>query len=175
MKPDKNHVTAMVGATDAKLDELTRLAPAPGADPDAPPGTDAPDAPDQGDRPKSVEMTPEGEARAVLDVVLSLALPFYPALEEVYTDDAKAKIAAAAGPVMAKYNWTLDKFLARWMAEINLAFVALPVLSRTVIVVRAANAEKKATKKPEQEKKPEQLPAAPEPVGANAPVTAGST
>lgn len=168
MKPDKAHVSVMVSTADAKLDELTR-APDPAAAPDA-------TTPPLGDRPESVEMTPEGEARAVLDTVLSLALPFYPALDQVYTDDAKAKIAAAAGPVMAKYNWTLDKFLARWMAEINLVFIALPVLSQTVIVVRAANAEKRAAKKPEQEKKPE-APApekTPEPVGSSAPVVAGS-
>jgi len=176
MKPDKNHVAAMARAADAKLDDLTKpdaQAEEPATAPPAP--ADSVQAGEEGGgSPAAAQaMTPEQEARAVLEVLVGLALPFYPALGQVYTDDTKAKIAAAAGPVMAKYNWTLDKFLARWMAEINLAFVALPVLLQTVQVVRAANAEKKAAKEAGQEKKPEPA-ASTEPVSSNAPLVAGS-
>ena len=68
------------------------------------------------------------EARALVDMTAALGSMLWPSLEKVWTDPTRAKLAEAAGPLLAKYSITAGSLFAEWEAEIRFALVAVPVL-----------------------------------------------
>lgn len=86
-------------------------------------------------------LSPEQEARALIDVAVASVVPFFPALEEVYTDEAKGKLAAVSAPLMAKYGVTVASLFARWKEEIEFSIVAAPLLIQTLKAIQASRAK----------------------------------
>ena len=89
-------------------------------------------------------LSPEEEARGVIDLVLSLAAPFFPSLDKVYTEETKDRLVKSAAPLLAKYNISLLILFAKWKEEIDFAFIAAPLVLQTVRAVqtdRAARAK----------------------------------
>lgn len=92
----------------------------------------------------TVPMSPEDEARDLIQFGLSLFAPLYPSLERIYTPDKQARLAAVTGPLMAKYNLSLGAIFEKWGPEINFAIVALPLAAETAKAVKAENAAREA-------------------------------
>lgn len=100
-------------------------------------------------------VTPEEEALALVEILWGVIEPVYPSLSKIYTDEARARLARAAAPLMQKYNFSVR--LAKWQEEIDFAFVALPLALQTVRAIQADNAAR-ALKKPAA---PNEAPPAP--------------
>lgn len=111
--------------------------PAPGADPGQP-GAEPGPAP---------TFTPIEEARGAVDLAVEMLLPFYPGLDQVYTEQARDRLARTAGPLLAKYGISITAWFKRWKEEIEFTFVATPMILRTVQVVQATNAARAEAKK----------------------------
>jgi hypothetical protein len=76
-----------------------------------------------------------------VSMMLGLAVPIlsklYPSLENVYTEQACAQIAASVGPVLAKYNVNLADWGSSYKEEIGALFVCGPIAWATVQAVKA--------------------------------------
>ncbi len=95
------------------------------------------------------------DAREFIDFVVDSLAAAWPWLNQIYDQDAKARLTAAAAPVMKKYDFNLDTLFATWGAEVRLAAVALPLGARTWLGVkdyRAHLAAEAAKAKAEPEK-----------------------
>lgn len=92
-------------------------------------------------------LSPIEEARGVIDLAVSLAVPFYSSLDAIYTDDARDRLARAAAPLLAKYGISIGSLFARWKEEIDFAFVALPLVLQTLQAIKAENLRKKLSEK----------------------------
>ena len=127
---DFNALTHEAAAVDAAADAQT--APPPEAEAVA------------GESQADQVLSPEAEARGVIDLALSLAAPFFPSLDKVYTEETKDRLVKSAAPLLAKYNISLLILFAKWKEEIDFAFVAAPLVLHTVRAVqtdRAARAK----------------------------------
>ena len=122
---DLNGVRAEAAAVDAEVIESVAAASpeAAGGEPPQPPVAD-----------------PVAEARGLVDTLIAVAVPFFPGLDQVYTPEARQRLAEAAGPLMAKYNFTVGGLFDKWKEEINFGFVALPLVLQTVRVITAQRA-----------------------------------
>jgi hypothetical protein len=128
---DFNALTSEAAAVDAAADAQT--APPPEAEPVT------------GEAQSDQVLSPEAEARGVIDLALSLAAPFFPSLDKIYTEETKDRLAKSAAPLLVKYNISL--LIAKWKEEIEFAFVAAPLVLQTVRAVqsdRAARAKASA-------------------------------
>jgi hypothetical protein len=85
-----------------------------------------------------------GEARAAVDTFAALAVGYAPAAGDLWDDAAKSRIAAALGPVMEKYGFSLGAL----PPELTLIIVAGPVLYQTSKIIAAQMADQKAKDKP---------------------------
>lgn len=168
MKNESQKLANRAAAIDAQAKEVT----APPPEPEVEQGQDAQQAPplEVGAEAASVEqqaapaISPEQEARSLVDMAVELALPWYPALAQVYTEDARARLAVAAAPLMAKYNVSVGSIFDQWREEIGFALVALPIALQTVKVITAERARKamssqaQASESPKAEQPPEKTP-----------------
>lgn len=136
---DLTHLKNEAMAVDAEAEALT--APPAG---ELPPGADAP--------AQEPALSPIEEARGLIDLGVSLAVPFFPSLDKVYTADAKDRLARAAAPLLEKYGLSISSLFAKWKEEIDFAFVALPLVLQTVRAVQADRAAKVKADKEEAEK-----------------------
>lgn len=96
------------------------------------------------------------EAKNLIEFAHGLYVPLFPSLEKVYTPDVRARIAAAAAPVMQKYSFDLGAFFGRFGPEIGLVMVVVPLVPPTITAVRADRAARDAEKstKPANDKIP---------------------
>lgn len=62
-----------------------------------------------------------------LELVRAGLVGLKPSLEPALPDAALRRIADRAVPVMAKYGWSVDGFLAKWGPELGLAAACFPV------------------------------------------------
>lgn len=106
--------------------------------------TVAPAAPPPDAAPPAPAVDPTAEAADLIRFAVSLFVPLYPSLERVYSEQAQARLAAAAGPVMAKYGWTMGGLFEKWGPEINLAIVGIPLAIETSKAIRADTADRVA-------------------------------
>ena len=140
-KKEKGALALKAAALDAEVEaEAT-----PPPDPDPAPGVD-PDAPGVEPGP-APGFTPLEEARGAIDLAVEMLLPFYPALDQVYTEPARDRLARTAGPLLEKYGISITAWFKRWKEEIEFAFVATPMILRTVQIVQATNAARAEAKK----------------------------
>lgn len=86
---------------------------------------------------------PVQEAKGLVDTAVAIAVPFCPALEKIYDEAARDRLARAAAPLMAKYGVSVGGIFAKWKEEIDFAFVALPLALATIQAVKAQQAAKK--------------------------------
>jgi hypothetical protein len=70
----------------------------------------------------------DAEARDVIEFAHALFTPVYPTLAQVYTTEAREKIAAAAGPLMRKYSFTLGVIGPELMFVIAVAPLIVPTV-----------------------------------------------
>jgi hypothetical protein len=75
--------------------------------------------------------------RMMLDMAVPMLAAMYPSLEEVYTDDVKAKVAMVLGPVMAKHGVSLKEWGGKYGEEIAAVFVCGPIAMATYKGIRA--------------------------------------
>lgn len=85
-----------------------------------------------------------GEARAAVDTFAALIVGYAPAAAELWDNDAKKCIAAALGPVMEKYNFSLNAL----PPELTLIIIAGPVLYQSSKCIATQAAEQKAKARP---------------------------
>jgi hypothetical protein len=90
------------------------------------------------------------EAKQLLDFMCASLFPISPSLEKVYTPEARSKIVAAAGPLLAKYDFSFLRWLAKYAPELNFAMATLPLVVPTIDAIKADRA---AAKKREAEEK----------------------
>lgn len=119
----------ILAAEAAAVDAETAPAVAPAA-----PGQEAPAAP----------VDSAAEAADLIRFAVALFVPLYPSLERVYSETAQRRLAQAAGPVMAKYGWTVGGLFEQWGLEINLAIVGIPLVGETSKAIRADSAARAA-------------------------------
>jgi hypothetical protein len=157
---------------DLKVVQAGEIPPGPGDEiPPIPGSTDAPAPGGEAPAPEPV-LSPEEEARSVIDLGVELAVPFYASLEAVYTPEVRDRLARAAAPLLKKYNISLGSIFARYKEEIDFAFVALPILLQTGRAIAQEYARKKLFNKDPREIVPgEEVPATDLP--ENAPLVAG--
>lgn len=91
-------------------------------------------------KPPAAPIDYHREARMMLDTAAAVAGPFVPCIPRIWTDDKRAAVAAALGPVLKKYGFTLGDFMGQWQAEVTLAMVAGPLVLETVRAIRAERA-----------------------------------
>jgi hypothetical protein len=107
---------------------------------DAELGAQTPEARAEAQAAELVGTLAEENVRGV-GMILALAVPvlskLYPSIEAVYTDEACGEVAAALGPVLAKYNVNLKDFGGRWQEEIGAAIVCGPIAWATVQAIKA--------------------------------------
>lgn len=134
MSSDDAKIKNRAAAVDAQAAEVTAAPEPVEAAPEAPavdaPATEAP------------PISAEEEARGLIDVIVASVVPFFPAIESVYDDAARARLAAVTAPLMKKYNLSATSIFDRWKEEIAFAFVALPLALKTAEVVKAERAKK---------------------------------
>jgi hypothetical protein len=90
------------------------------------------------------------EARGTVDMFAAMVVGYAPKAESVWTEQAKARTAAALAPVMEKYNFSFGAM----PPELTLMIVAGPLLWQSSRIVAAQMAEEKAkaeAKKPKDE------------------------
>ena len=90
------------------------------------------------------------EARGMVDLFAAMAVGYAPKAESVWTEQAKARTAAALVPVMEKYAFSMGAM----PPELTLIIVAGPMLWQTSKIVAAQMAEEKAKAKPKEKDKP---------------------
>ena len=90
------------------------------------------------------------EARGMVDMFAAMAVGYAPKAESVWTEQAKARTAAALVPVREKYAFSLGAM----PPELTLIIVAGPLLWQTSKIVAAQMAEEKAKTKPKEKDKP---------------------
>lgn len=71
-----------------------------------------------------------------------LAVP-YPSLSAIWTDEARAAVAASAAAVCEKHGWLAGGFMGDWGAEVALLVTAGPLVVASVAAARADTAERK--------------------------------
>lgn len=106
--------------------EANAIAPELPPDPNAPPP------------PAPVDFI--SDAADLTSMIFEGCAAFYPSTGPILAPK-QAKFAAALGKVMEKRNWSLAAFMARWGAEIELAFVGASIaipLSKAIEHDRAA-------------------------------------
>lgn len=104
------------------------------------------------------------EAKEFIDFVVDSLAAAWPWLNQIYDQDAKARLTAAAAPVMKKYDFNLDRLFASWGAEVRLAAVALPLGARTWVGIKEYRAHLAAeAAKPKADQAPAAGAAAPAP------------
>jgi hypothetical protein len=130
----EDELLAAAGAIDAQRDQVDSLVAEVAATP-----TSAPGAPDFA-----------VEARGCVDLFCSIMFPLYPSLEAVYTPEARARVVAALAPVLAKHQFTLAALFGKWGPEINLAFVALPLVNPSIDAIKADRAARAAERAKEK-------------------------
>ena len=139
-KKEKDALALKAAALDAEA-EAAATPPLPDTDP-------APDVDPPGAEPGPAPgFTPLEEARGAIDLAVEVLLPFYPALDQVYTEPARDRLARTAGPLLEKYGISITAWFKRWKEEIEFAFVATPMILRTVQIVQATNAARAEAKK----------------------------
>lgn len=99
--------------------------------------------PPPGDAPPEPVLSPLEEARSLIDVIVSVATPLLPAIETIYGDDARARLAKVSAPLMQKYGWSVGGAFAKWKEEIDFAFVAVPLVLATMKAWKADQERKK--------------------------------
>lgn len=131
---DDAKIKNRAAAVDAQAEEAT-AAPepieVPAVDVEAPPSV-----------AEAPAISPEDEARGLIDVIVASVVPFFPSLESVYDEEARARLAAVTAPLMRKYNLSASSIFDRWKEEIAFAFVALPLAMKTAEAVKAERAKK---------------------------------
>lgn len=138
MKP----AAAPKSAADAQLEQLAGAVDADAA------ALEQPAAAAQAGEPAAPAVNFNEEAKQLVTFAADLATGFWPSLAEVYTLERRTAITAALVPVLAKYDFTLARVFERWGPEINLAFVALPLVTPTLAAIRADQAKKAEADKP---------------------------
>lgn len=88
------------------------------------------------------------EARNLIEFAVTLFVPLFPSLANVYTDAAKVALANASAPMMEKYNMSMGGLFEKWGPEINFAMVSFPLGLQTYRAIQADLAERRE-KKPE--------------------------
>lgn len=109
--------------------------------------TAAPVMQEPGQTETALPADPASEAADLIRFAVALFVPLYPSLQAVYHDAAQAKLAQAAGPVMAKYGLTMGGLFEKWGPEIQLAIVGVPLAIETGKAMRADNAARLAAAK----------------------------
>jgi hypothetical protein len=72
------------------------------------------------------------EARDLVEFLHSLFVPLYPSLATVYSPAVRARIAATAGPLMQKYDFTLGRF----GPELAFGIVVVPLIAPTMQAIK---------------------------------------
>lgn len=116
-----------------------------------------PAAAGQADAAPAVPVDYVAEARGVVDIAAELLATVGPRTEAALTEERRARIAGAAGPLMQKYGLSLGVVFERWGAEINFLFAAVVVGRPIAAAINADLSESRA------EKGAEQRPADPQP------------
>lgn len=103
------------------------------------------------------------EARGTVDMFTAMMVGYAPKCETVWTEQAKARTAAALAPVMEKYGFNFGAL----PPELTLIIVAGPLLWQSSRIVAAQMAEDKAKAAKEKPKpeKPDPMTMAAQPVG----------
>jgi hypothetical protein len=70
----------------------------------------------------------DAEARDIVAFAYAMFAPIYPSLEAIYTVDARARIVAAAAPLMRKYAFTLGVVGPELMFVIAVAPLIVPTM-----------------------------------------------
>ena len=86
------------------------------------------------------------ESAHLVKFLCATIVPLWPRLGAVYTPQVQDSIAAAAAPLMEKYDFSLADLFGRYGAEIGFAMVALPLVVPTVDAIKADRAEARAAK-----------------------------
>jgi hypothetical protein len=73
----------------------------------------------------------------VMELALPLICPLYPSLADVYTEEARAGIAATMGPLLAKYGVNMQDMGGKYREEIAAAFVCGPIAVATYKGIKA--------------------------------------
>lgn len=113
--------------------------------------TAPPTLPPAGAEPPALAVDPVAEAADLIRFAVALFVPLYPSLAAVYTEPAQGRLAQAAGPVMAKYGWTMGGLFEKWGPEINLAIVGIPLAIETSKAIRADTVARTAAKPADEE------------------------
>lgn len=138
-----NALKNAAAGVDAKVDQAGEIQPALGDE--IPPAVVSTDAPAPGEETPAAEavLSPEEEARSVIDLGVELAVPFYASLEAIYTTEVRDRLARAAAPLLKKYNVSLGSLFARYKEEIDFAFVAAPIVLQTIKAIGQERARAK--------------------------------
>jgi hypothetical protein len=137
---------------DAEVIAATKIPPPiedPALEPAQAPATGSPgEPPGAGSAPiDPPALTPEEETRAGIDMLVMIAVPFYPSLDQVYTPEVRDRLARTLTPVLSKYGISIPGLFGRWKEEIDFAFIAVPVAIATARAVKLENAARAAAKK----------------------------
>lgn len=111
--------------------------------------------------PGAIDYT--AEARGLIDIGAELLGGVGPRTEAALTEERRAKIAAAAGPLMQKYGLSLGVVFERWGPEINFLFALVVVGKPVLLAVQADREEAKAAEqaKAVAQRDPDPQPARP--------------
>jgi hypothetical protein len=127
--PAADTLAAAAAVLDVEAARVEEGAGAPGAPSEAPPAP----------------VDRAAEATDLVEFCSTLLFPLWPRLETVYLPAVRARLAGAAVPLMAKYDFSLSDFFKAWMPEIGFAMVAVPLVTPTLQAIRADRAERKAS------------------------------
>lgn len=122
---DLTQLAAEAAALDAQ--QAAAIAPPPGAQDNAPAVAD-----------------PLVEAKALIDFIVFLFVPFWPSLEKVFTEQRKPMLAGSLVPLFEKYGYTMSGFFEKWGPEINALIIWGPVVIEARAAIKADNAARKA-------------------------------
>jgi hypothetical protein len=126
--PAPDPLATAAAALDVEAARVEEGAAAPGAPIEAPPAP----------------VDRAAEATDLVEFCSTLLFPLWPRLEQVYLPAVRARLAGAAVPLMAKYDFSLADFFKAWMPEIGFAMVAVPLVTPTLQAIRADRLERKA-------------------------------
>lgn len=101
------------------------------------------------------------EARGLIDIGAELLAGVGPRTEAALTEERRAKIATAAGPLMQKYGLSLGVVFERWGPEINFLFALVVVGKPIAAAIQADRAEAKAAEEAATVRNPDPQPARP--------------
>ncbi len=115
----------------SELDELQRHAlEADGAQPGA-----AGSAP--GEKPDSLSVPLDQEISGLVQVIAKMLTPIFPSLPRVYTDQNCAAIGVSVAAVCKKRGWLPNGIGGEYAAEVQAAFILVPIAISTALAVRA--------------------------------------